>query len=407
MSLVDSNTYVEPTGGTSLSAARVNWNNSFRSILTNFKSTAEPVAVNLKASGDTIGEQDGMLFRSAKTNALYISDTVHKKTSRVGGNFTRVGIGNRVENGIVALAANIASYEIGELVATPSDSGALSGNARLYLISANNGTMSDVVDVGIPPTNGSVTNVMLQLTSITADRIKDGNVLLQKVDFTTGTGDGGVGKDATLKLSSTIDEDTSIGFATQNTVANVAIQHIAHSVGLTAGLNIKDQAGNYAPLAANIATQSAIFGAQTTPVALIPAGTIVAWGGSAAPSGWVLCDGSAISRTTYAALFAILGTTYGNGNGSTTFEVPNTRDRAVLSAGAALSRGSQTGAFTAGGVVATASGTAALNKTSQTVASSAKDSSTVAVVKFSTLSMTGHTHNVTVPNCVVNYIIKT
>lgn len=52
-------------------------------------------------------------------------------------------------------------------------------------------------------------------------------------------------------------------------------------------------------------------------------GTVKAWGGSTAPSGWLFCDGAAISRTTYAALFAVIGTTYGSGDGTTTFNLPN------------------------------------------------------------------------------------
>ena len=52
-------------------------------------------------------------------------------------------------------------------------------------------------------------------------------------------------------------------------------------------------------------------------------GTIKPWGKAAAPAGYLLCDGSAVSRTTYADLFAVLSTTYGSGNGSTTFNVPN------------------------------------------------------------------------------------
>lgn len=52
-------------------------------------------------------------------------------------------------------------------------------------------------------------------------------------------------------------------------------------------------------------------------------GCITAYGGSSAPTGWLLCDGSAVSRTTYAALFAIVSTTYGSGDGATTFNVPN------------------------------------------------------------------------------------
>lgn len=56
--------------------------------------------------------------------------------------------------------------------------------------------------------------------------------------------------------------------------------------------------------------------------ASLPAGVVVPFAGKTAPSGWLKCDGSAVSRTTYAALFAAIGTTYGAGNGSTTFNLP-------------------------------------------------------------------------------------
>jgi microcystin-dependent protein len=58
-----------------------------------------------------------------------------------------------------------------------------------------------------------------------------------------------------------------------------------------------------------------------------PAGVISMYGGSTAPSGWLLCDGSAVSRTTYARLFSAIGTKYGSGNGSTTFNLPNFKGR--------------------------------------------------------------------------------
>lgn len=58
-----------------------------------------------------------------------------------------------------------------------------------------------------------------------------------------------------------------------------------------------------------------------------PSGMISMFGGSSAPSGWLLCDGQAVSRTTYSALFSAIGTTYGSGNGSTTFNVPNLSGR--------------------------------------------------------------------------------
>jgi microcystin-dependent protein len=51
-------------------------------------------------------------------------------------------------------------------------------------------------------------------------------------------------------------------------------------------------------------------------------GAIKPWTKATAPAGYLLCDGTAVSRTTYADLFAVTGTTYGVGNGSTTFNVP-------------------------------------------------------------------------------------
>ncbi len=60
---------------------------------------------------------------------------------------------------------------------------------------------------------------------------------------------------------------------------------------------------------------------------LIPTGTQVAYGGSTAPTGWLICDGSTISRTFYAKLFAVIGTSYGAGDGSTTFNLPNKKGR--------------------------------------------------------------------------------
>jgi len=64
----------------------------------------------------------------------------------------------------------------------------------------------------------------------------------------------------------------------------------------------------------------------------VPSGGIVIWSGAAnnIPSGWILCDGSAVSRSTYADLFAIVGTIHGSGNGSTTFNLPDLRGKFVV-----------------------------------------------------------------------------
>ena len=63
--------------------------------------------------------------------------------------------------------------------------------------------------------------------------------------------------------------------------------------------------------------------------ATAPTGTICMWGGDSAapPSGWLLCDGAAVSRTTYSALFSVVGTAFGPGDGSTTFNLPDFREQ--------------------------------------------------------------------------------
>lgn len=65
----------------------------------------------------------------------------------------------------------------------------------------------------------------------------------------------------------------------------------------------------------------------------IPVGSISLFAGSTAPSGWLLCNGQAVSRTTYSALFAVTSTTYGSGNGSSTFNVPNLSNRFPVGVG--------------------------------------------------------------------------
>ena len=138
----------------------------------------------------------------------------------------------------------------------------------------------------------------------------------------------------------------------------------------------------------------------------VPPGAILPYGGATAPTGYALCDDTAKSRTDFAALFAIIGTTYGAGNGTTTFNLPDLRDRIPLGKGTNNSTlGAETTGASASAVVATASGSASLTLSTGTFATSAKDSSTSSAVTGVTAG--GHTHNLTLPVQVMNYIIKT
>jgi len=64
-------------------------------------------------------------------------------------------------------------------------------------------------------------------------------------------------------------------------------------------------------------------------VTQVPAGIVSAFAGVTAPAGWLMCFGQAVSRTEYSALFTALSTTYGSGDGTTTFNIPDMRGRAI------------------------------------------------------------------------------
>jgi microcystin-dependent protein len=78
------------------------------------------------------------------------------------------------------------------------------------------------------------------------------------------------------------------------------------------------------------ATRYDFDGANLTGIEGIPTGTITPWSQASAPTGFLECDGAAVSRSTYAALFAVIGTTYGAGDGSTTFALPDLTDKVAV-----------------------------------------------------------------------------
>ena len=77
------------------------------------------------------------------------------------------------------------------------------------------------------------------------------------------------------------------------------------------------------------ATKYAFDGQSLTGVTSVSTGIVLPWSDSSLPSGFLECNGSAVSRSTYSGLFAVIGTTYGSGNGSTTFNVPDLKDKCV------------------------------------------------------------------------------
>lgn len=114
----------------------------------------------------------------------------------------------------------------------------------------------------------------------------------------------------------------------------------ASGVQTVNGISPNDS-GNVEIKARNISTGSG-KNVEESIFAAMPAGTVIAYAGSTAPDGFIACNGAAVSRGAYASLFAAIGTLYGEGDGSTTFNLPDLTDRVVqggATAGTALAAG--------------------------------------------------------------------
>ena len=419
MALVDSNTYTEPTAGTSLNGARTQFNNSMRSLLTNFRSSSPPATVNITASGDGIAVPDGtiMHFANANVNALFISDSTTKKSSHIGGNFTRVGIGHRIENGIVPLMSNISHYDIGELIVTVSENGTLASNSRVYLKTSNASADAAILDIGKPPPL-SVVSSMIAVAGVNSDRVNltSGGVATANLKVTSATSTGGldwypeakgVGH-AALRISSVgATKNAAIQFGFGSSSSNVSLAYQPLLGAAKNGLAIVQQDGTYSAISANVILQSPITGGGAQPVALVPAGTIIAFAGTFTPEGYQKCQGLSLVRATYPALFAVIGTTYGAGDDAgNTFATPDFKDKTLIGVGDNNgTQGNGTGSFASGGVITTAAGSAALSTSTGSASTGVKDAGGVTILTGVTAG--GHTHTAVVPHAVVRYIIKT
>lgn len=155
---------------------------------------------------------------------------------------------------------------------------------------------------------------------------------------------------------------------------------------------------------------------SSAPGGLAPAGVVLPFAGATAPTGWLLCFGQAVSRTTYATLFTTLGATYGVGDGSTTFALPDLRGRVAAGeddmGGTAASRLTTAGSGVNGLALGATGGSQTHTLTDAQLPTSVIGTGGSTIARGSTVSDlqtigSGQAHNNTQPTIVLNYIIKT
>ena len=226
---------------------------------------------------------------------------------------------------------NTLSDEINNVVV-----GALPGaddplNANSLMTTDGEGNISWVKAASANLDDGAVTTVKIANAAITSEKIQP-----QAVDTTKLANDAVT----TPKIAdnAVTTAKISLGAIITEKLANlcVTVAKLADLSVITA--KIADLAVTTAKLAANAVTTEKIAANAVTTAkidtllaqSLVPTGCVIPFAATNAPDGWIACTGVAVSRQTYAALFAVIGTTYGAGDGSTTFNVPDLRGRSMF-----------------------------------------------------------------------------
>ncbi len=191
---------------------------------------------------------------------------------------------------------------------------------QLYLTTGS--VTADILGTGAVTSakilDGTIVAGDLASDSVTTIKITDQNVTLAKIVNATGAskvmvrgsaGGAGVWQEGSVDASTIELNGTSLRVKASGITSNELGSNAVTTVKIT-DANVTD--------------------AKLAAVSLVPVGTIIDYGGSSTPTGWLLCDGSAVSRTTYSALFTAIGITWGPGNGTTTFNVPDLRGRSTF-----------------------------------------------------------------------------
>ena len=284
------------------------------------------------------------------------SQTVFVTTIVYSASFTATNVevfsqGAKIDSNLVTVANNAGFLQVtipSQTVSNVVFVAAFESGAGLLTRLANTGSGADGANmIGIQDTGaliaattveGALTEVVTSLNTLLSNLgtisnlwKRDGtnaasaNIPMGGFKF-TGLVDGSAATD-----SATVGQVSALN----STISNLGNTFVRKD-GTTTMTGIFN-AGNFrvsnvaAPTTGTDATNKTYVDAQLGSAA--PSGLVCAFGGTVAPTGWLLCNGAAVSRTTYATLFTAIGTTYGAGDGTTTYNVPNLQGRFPIGAG--------------------------------------------------------------------------
>jgi microcystin-dependent protein len=159
----------------------------------------------------------------------------------------------------------------------------------------------------------------MPLCAVTRSHAHTGRVLVRAIPQAAG-GSGGGG---TIVTSDTAPESPALDTVWFDT-SNGFLYVYFDDGDSTQWVEVRASLASDALFETRVSTLEASVGS------IVPSGVIMQWAGISAPAGYLLCDGAQVSRSSYGSLFAAIGTTYGTGNGSTTFNLPDLRGRVAV-----------------------------------------------------------------------------
>ncbi len=198
--------------------------------------------------------------------------------------------------------------------------GLLDNTLSTSMLQSSSVTTTKILDANITTSklaDANVTTAKIQDGNVTTAKLADGSVTTAKI--ASGAIDGARIADGSIGNADLADNVVNSAKITDGDVRSIDIAD-----GNVTTADLADSAVTTAKIAGGAIDYNRLAAALQQ--ALCPPGTILAYGGDSAPAGWILCDGTALNRNTYSALFAVVGTRFGYGD-SSNFRVPDLRGR--------------------------------------------------------------------------------
>jgi hypothetical protein len=279
--------------------------------------------------------EEKMLCTSRSTGTITIQTRGHDGTTS-SAHLT----GASIKHCITATDLDEANYWVAELAAAANAANdVIIADADNSLSRIAKGSNNTVLGVNSGGTLGytTITSAMIADGTIVAGDIADGSITSAKIlDATIVAGDLADGAVSTAKIVDAGVTAAKIASAaigsglTGGAGTAVSVNTDGSTLEIASGVvRVKDSGITSAKiLDGTIALGDLAAAVQAL---LLPAGLLAPYAASTAPTGWLLCDGSSYSTTTYAGLYAVIGTAFGSGSG--TFKVPDLRGRTVVGSG--------------------------------------------------------------------------